>query len=57
MSDLIERQVAIDAINKLHEKSNKWLDRAVEELKELPSAICPHCGSEIKEKDGGSNNE
>lgn len=38
MSDLISRQVAIDAINELHELPNAWLDLAVDTLEKLPSA-------------------
>ena len=36
--DLIERQAAIDAIDKLHDKPNAWLECAVEAIEKLPSA-------------------
>ena len=36
--DTIYRQDAVDAINELHDKSNAWLDLAVEALEKLPSA-------------------
>ena len=38
MTDLINRQAAIDAINALHEKPNAWLDSAVDAVMALPSA-------------------
>lgn len=38
MSDLIDRQEAIDAINALHDKPNAWLDCAVDAVMALPSA-------------------
>ena len=38
MSNLIDRQAAIDAINELHDKPNAWLDLAVDVLENLPSA-------------------
>ena len=36
--DTIYKQAAIDAINKLHEKPNAWLDLAVDALEKLSSA-------------------
>ena len=38
MSDLIDRKAAIDAIDKLHDKPNAWLECAVEAIEKLPSA-------------------
>ena len=37
MNDTIYRKDAIDAINALHEKSNAWLDSAVDAVMSLPS--------------------
>ena len=34
--DVISRQAAVDAINALHEKSNAWLDSAVDAVMALP---------------------
>lgn len=42
MSDYISRQAAIEAINELHDKSNAWLDLAVDALENLPPAQ-PEC--------------
>ena len=36
-NDVISRQAAVDAINALHEKSNAWLDSAVDAVMALPS--------------------
>ena len=38
MSDLIERLAAIDALDKLHDKPNAWLECAAEAIEKLPSA-------------------
>lgn len=48
MTDLINRQAAIDAINALHEKPNAWLDSAVDAVMTLPSAY-PKKGRWIKD--------
>ena len=37
MSDLIDRKAAIDAIDKLHDFPNAWLECAVEAIEKLPS--------------------
>ena len=37
MDEYISRQVAIDAIDNLHDKPNAWLDCAVEAIMRLPS--------------------
>ena len=47
MDDAISRAASIDAINKLHDKPNAWLDLAVDALENLPSAH-PYTDEEIQ---------